>query len=98
MLGRLGVVVPRDLAVAGTSVLDGNFAAGINQRCEEIGAVAVRTLAGLIQQGQVGVPASAQRILVEPTWVDGDSLPPLKAPLASRRRGGKSAGSFGVRT
>lgn len=90
MLDRLHVVVPRDLAVAGTSVLDGKFAAGINQQCEEIGAVAVRTLAGMIQQGQTGVPATVQRILVEPVWVDGESLPPAKAPLASRRRGGKS--------
>jgi hypothetical protein len=71
-------------------VLDGNFAAGLDQQCQEIGAVAVRTLAGMIQQGQTGVPVTAQRILVAPKWVDGESLPSAKAPLASRARGGKS--------
>jgi DNA-binding LacI/PurR family transcriptional regulator len=90
MLSRIGVIVPRDLAVAGTSALDGNFSAGLNQQCEEIGAVAVRTLAGMIQQGHTGGNQTVLRVLVEPVWVDGDSLPPKKAPLASRRRGGKS--------
>ncbi len=76
LLAKLGVRVPRDLAVATTSVLDGNFPAGIDQNCREIGAVALRTLAGLIHQNERGVPAVMRRILVEGRWVDGPSLPP----------------------
>ena len=75
LLAKIGVRVPRDLAVATTSVLDGNFPAGIDQNCHEIGAVALRTLAGLIHQNERGVPHHCRRILVEGRWVDGPSLP-----------------------
>lgn len=75
LLQRLGVEVPRDLAVAATSVLDGNFSAGIDQHCREIGAVAMRTLAALMHQNQRGIPEHARRILVGARWVDGPSLP-----------------------
>lgn len=76
LLAKLGVRVPRDVTVATTSVLDGNFPAGIDQNCHEIGAVALRTLASLIHQNERGVPQYCRRILVEGRWVDGASLPP----------------------
>lgn len=79
LLTELGVRVPADLAVATTSVLDGNFDAGIDQNCTEIGSVAMRTLAGLIHQNERGVPALSRRVLVEGRWVDGASLPPRHA-------------------
>jgi LacI family transcriptional regulator len=75
LLGQIGVRVPADLGVAVTSVLDGNFDAGIDQNCLEIGRVAMRTLAGLIHQNERGVPQYCRRILVESGWVDGESLP-----------------------
>ncbi|MCX6955308.1 MAG: LacI family DNA-binding transcriptional regulator [Verrucomicrobia bacterium] len=81
LLAKLGVRVPRDLAVATTSVLDGNFPAGIDQNCHEIGAVALRMLAGLIHQNERGVPRFFRRTLVEGRWVDGPSLP-VKSPAA----------------
>ena len=76
LLTKIGVRVPRDLAVATTSVLDGNFPAGIDQNCLEIGAVALRTLASLIHQNERGVPHYCRRILVEGRWIEGASLPP----------------------
>lgn len=76
LLTHLGVRVPRDLAVATTSVLDGKFPAGIDQNCHEIGAVALRTLASFIHQNERGLPQTCRRILVEGRWVDGTSLPP----------------------
>jgi DNA-binding LacI/PurR family transcriptional regulator len=85
LLGRLGVRVPRDLAVATTSVLDGNFPAGIDQNCQEIGAVALRTLAGLIHQNERGIPVHYRRVLVEGRWVDGASLPPTRRVPAGRK-------------
>lgn len=75
LLNQLGVRVPADLAVAATSVLDGNFDAGIDQNCLEIGSVAVRTLASMIHQNERGTPRFFRRILVEGQWVDGTSLP-----------------------
>lgn len=78
LLQKLGVRVPRDLAVAATSVLDGKFSAGIDQNCAEIGAVALRTLAGLIHQNELGIPALCRRVVVEGRWVDGASLPVAK--------------------
>jgi LacI family transcriptional regulator len=75
LLGQLGVRVPEDLSVAATSVLDGNFDSGIDQNCREIGRVAMRTLAGLIQQNERGIPRHFRRVLVEGTWQDGSSLP-----------------------
>lgn len=75
MLRELGVHVPRDIAAAALSVLDGNFDAGVDQNSLEIGRVAMRTLAGLIQLNERGIPEFCRRILVEGRWVDGESLP-----------------------
>lgn len=82
MLTGLGIQVPRDLAAAALSVLDGNFDAGVDQNSYEIGQVAARTLASLIQQNERGVPHYCRRILVEGRWVDGASLPPATHPAA----------------
>lgn len=86
MLSDFGIEVPRDLAAATTSMLDGNFDAGVDQNSHEIGQVAMRTLAGLIHQSERGVPRYCRRILVEGRWVDGASLPLAKARLAKPRR------------
>jgi len=75
LLAEIGVRVPDDLAVATTSVLDGNFDAGIDQNCAEIGSVAMRTLASLIHQNERGIPRLYRCVLVESRWVDGASLP-----------------------
>ena len=72
----LGLRVPEDLAVATTSVLDGNFDAGSDQNSHEIGRVAVSTLASLILENERGIPVYQRRILVEGRWVPGSSLPP----------------------
>ena len=56
MLTDLGCEVPRDLAAATLSVLDGNFDSGVDQNSYETGGVAMRTLAGLIHQNECGIP------------------------------------------
>lgn len=71
----LGLRIPQDLAVATTSVLDGNFDAGADQNSHEIGRVAVSTLASLILENERGIPRYQRRILVEGRWVDGSSMP-----------------------
>ncbi|WAC17943.1 hypothetical protein OVA24_11910 [Luteolibacter sp. SL250] len=47
--------------------------AGINQNFEQIGA-AVHSLIGMLHRGELGVPATAQKILIDGTWTDGDTL------------------------
>ncbi|MEY4487732.1 MAG: hypothetical protein RIQ79_240 [Verrucomicrobiota bacterium] len=79
----LGLRVPEDLAVATTSVLDGNFDAGSDQNSHEIGRVAVSTLASLILENERGVPRYQRRILVEGRWVDGSSMPRCVGKLKS---------------
>jgi hypothetical protein len=67
--------VPRDIAVAALSLLDGKYDSGVDQNSYEIGRVALSTLASLIHQNERGIPAHCRRILVEGVWVDGKSLP-----------------------
>ncbi len=86
MLSDLGIEVPRDLAAAALSVLDGNFDAGVDQNSHETGQVAMRTLAGLIHQNERGIPRYCRRILVEGRWVEGASLPPAKVTKPKPRR------------
>lgn len=75
LLAEIGYEVPRDLAVATLSMLDGNFDSGVDQNSEEIGHVALSTLASLIHQNERGIPQYCRRILVEGRWVQGASLP-----------------------
>ncbi|MBL9194306.1 MAG: LacI family DNA-binding transcriptional regulator [Opitutaceae bacterium] len=82
LLQRVGCRVPEDLGVAALSLLDGRFDAGIDQKSEEVGRVAMATLAGLIQQNERGIPDYCRRILVEGRWVDGTSLPSRIEPPA----------------
>jgi DNA-binding LacI/PurR family transcriptional regulator len=76
LLGEIGVRIPQDLAVAGTSVLDLPLDAGINQNSEMVGRIAVETLIAQINLNERGQPAAPCRILVESFWQDGKSLPP----------------------
>lgn len=70
-----GYRVPDDVGVAGTTLLDTDATAGIDQHPEEIGRVAVLALISLINDDARGVPPIFRQILVEGTWVDGPSLP-----------------------
>jgi LacI family transcriptional regulator len=74
-LKGLGFRVPEDIALAATSVLDGNVDAGIYQNSEEIGITAVTTLVSLIYQNQTGFPKLGRETLVDARWQDGDTLP-----------------------
>ena len=45
--------------------------AGIDQRAEEIGSVAINLLSGMILQGEKGIPARANITMVEGNWIPG---------------------------
>ena len=75
LLCAIGISIPKDLAVAGTSVVDLPLDAGINQNSEMVGRIAVETLISQINLNERGQPAAPCRILVESSWQDGKSLP-----------------------
>ena len=81
------------LQLATLSLLDGNFDSGVDQNSEEIGRVAVRTLAGLIHQNERGIPRYCRRILVEGRWRDGTNLPPHVQPKSVIARSHGPAGA-----
>jgi LacI family transcriptional regulator len=81
MLGNVGYRVPRDVAIAALSVLDGNADAGIDQNSEEIGRVAVQVLVSLINRNERGLPKVRREILIEGRWVDGSTMPSKKKVL-----------------
>jgi DNA-binding LacI/PurR family transcriptional regulator len=77
MLQSLGYRIPKDIAVAGTSI-DVPVDAGIDQHSEAIGRMAVEMLVSQINLNERGEPEDPSRILIESRWRDGKSLPPRK--------------------
>lgn len=77
MLRSLGFRIPRNVAVAGTSI-DVPVDAGLDQHSEAIGRMAVEMLVSQINLNERGEPADPCRILIESRWRDGSSLPPRK--------------------
>lgn len=75
IIRELGLRIPQDVAVAGTSIYDIPVDAGINQNPEAIGRAAVEVLVAQINRNERGVPEAPCRTLVESTWQDGKSLP-----------------------
>jgi LacI family transcriptional regulator len=75
MLKELGYNIPKDIAVAGTTVNDVPVDAGINQNPEAIGRTAVEMLVAQINRNERGVPEAPCRTLVESLWQDGKSMP-----------------------
>lgn len=75
ILGKLGLRVPEDIAVASTTVRDTAIDSGIDQNPEEIGRVGFLLNNSLVNDGARGIPRIFRQILVEGTWVDGKTLP-----------------------
>jgi len=79
MIRDFGYRIPRDIALAGTTVVDiPGVDAGIDQHAEAIGRTAVETLLKQINVHERGSPRFPSRILVESSWQDGKSLPPRR--------------------
>lgn len=83
MLGALGLRIPEDLAVAVTSVLDGNGDAGIHQNSFEIGRAGCEMVISQIIHGAFGVQECPRELLIQGYWQDGSMLPDRGA-LAAR--------------
>jgi len=76
MLARAGYLVPQDIGLATTSVMDAGVDAGIYQNSNEIGRAAIQLLISLIHHNERGIPRVRREVLVEGDWVDGGTLPP----------------------
>jgi DNA-binding LacI/PurR family transcriptional regulator len=74
-LRELGLRVPQDVAVAGTSIHDIEVDAGVDQCPGDIGQIAAEMLIKQISLNERGEPPEPARILVESRWRDGGSLP-----------------------
>jgi LacI family transcriptional regulator len=85
IIRKLGYRIPQDIAVAGTSVADIPLDAGINQRAQEIGRIAVEMLVKQINVNERGEPTAPCRILVESVWQHGKSMP-RRRQAKSRRK------------
>lgn len=86
LLEAAGHRVPRDVALVATSVGISDATAGILESPREVGRVAAKTLIGLIQRGEFGLPENQHDIFVHGTWTEGDSLPPRQGGRAGPRR------------
>lgn len=75
ILKKAGFRVPEDVAIATTTILDSPITAGIDQHPYEIGRVGFLMLNSLINDGAFGIPSIFRQILVEGSWVGGESLP-----------------------
>lgn len=76
LLRELGYQIPRDVALASTSLYDVSVDAGIDQCSYAIGQIAAEMLIKQITLNERGEPAEPCRVLVESRWQDGKSLPP----------------------
>ena len=75
LLEAAGWSVPRDVALAATSVSSSDASAGMLESPREVGRVAAKTLIGLVQRGEFGLPEYQQDIFLRGIWTDGDTLP-----------------------
>jgi LacI family transcriptional regulator len=81
-LARLGRRVPADIGVAFLTLpsVNGEYS-GLDENPREVGAAAADYLAGMIHRNERGVPAMPQRVLIDGTWIDGQTV--RTAPSAS---------------
>ncbi|WP_225919462.1 LacI family DNA-binding transcriptional regulator [Actomonas aquatica] len=72
-----GLSIPGDVGLVSLDVIDGlnEHVAGIRCRREHLGAIAVETLYSMIATGEFGIPSHARRIVVQPEWNEGTTLP-----------------------
>lgn len=74
-LRQLKLSVPKDIAVAGLSLLQADKKlGGIVEISEHIGAHAVDLLTAMVQRGERGIPPYPVRSHVEGIWTDGKSV------------------------
>ncbi len=70
-----GIRVPRDMGLALVSNVDpASGLSGIHEHSEEIGAISVKILSGMLNANETGIPTFPQRILIDGTWAEGRTV------------------------
>ncbi len=85
-----GYQVPKDVGVVSLSLQEEGVVSGILESSRETGKRAGNFLAGMLQRGEYGIPAIAQRVLLEGTWFAGKTV--VSEGLAGRAADGRRAG------
>ncbi len=74
-LRGMGLKVPQDVGVACFALPDTTGPmAGMHENTPHIGAVTVDFLVGMLHRGERGIPEIQQRLMVEGTWMVGESV------------------------
>lgn len=83
ILATAGYRVPGDCAYVTLDWLERTQPfAGVDQHSRDIGAAAVKQLISAIQHDEHGIPTRPETLMIEGSWVDGDSLPARKGEAA----------------
>lgn len=83
-LNKMGIQFPEDMGFAhlGWHSFYAGIA-GVNPNWEEIGYTAVNQVVEQLNRNAFGIPKHPMRILIDGTWVDGDSAIPLQSQAIS---------------
>lgn len=82
IIEKTGYRIPEEIALACTSVLDGDSDTGIDQNSEKMGQTAASFLIDLLTKQERGIPTDCQEILIQGKWVDGSMVPRKKVEVA----------------
>ncbi|MFA5256712.1 MAG: LacI family DNA-binding transcriptional regulator [Opitutales bacterium] len=76
LIQDMGLRIPQDVALVDLFLEDmSGTTAGVHQNYEQVGAIALETLAGQLSQNKRGIPEIPTATYVEGTWFDGASMP-----------------------
>ena len=77
-LGSLGICVPGEIALIQYEWRPKHADwAGMNQHNDVCGEAAVDMLLGMIHRGESGPPPFPRATMIDPTWIDGETAPPV---------------------
>ena len=77
-LNELGLVVPEDIGLACVNRPTNSTLSGIEENHDVIGAAVTDLVVAQITRNEFGFPAHPKLILIEGTWVEGDTLRPSR--------------------
>ncbi|HUG12077.1 MAG TPA: LacI family DNA-binding transcriptional regulator [Opitutaceae bacterium] len=86
-----GVRVPQDVAFACLNVFSYMPFSGISVQIDEVGRTAMDLMISQLSENMWGVPTDQKIVMLEPHWVDGETMPPAKSvPTSGVRAARKS--------
>lgn len=75
---EMGIPIPEKLSVLCPCLgISGDSTSGIYEGCHYVGQVALNYLVSMMHRGELGIPKTPERLLVEGKWNEGRSYKPL---------------------